>query len=266
VTSAAYLGQAWPAPFTAYVLGTAVDTRPIRLVVLRQLPLPRVHAQDAPKSLSHRDPLQTPKHTAMRASRHRPLSPKGVETGTPTCGGKTRTMVRAAPRRDPVWLHVPTPAVDRQARRHRGQRPVRTVGVVLEETGCARELVELPWRALDGAVRLGELGLALAGCVVVCGHAEVLSPRTSLGLQSRRRHPGRPSAPRWRGHPMGGGTHLSARLREEGSTARGHCPDHLERGMTHCLARRDTSGTRAQRGVRWHGTWPEATARPAPAS
>ena len=33
-SAAAYLGQARSPSFTAYVLGTAVDTRPIRLVVL----------------------------------------------------------------------------------------------------------------------------------------------------------------------------------------------------------------------------------------
>ena len=66
-SAAAYLGHAWSPPFTAYVLGTAVDTRPIRLVVLGQLPFPLVHAQQAPKSLFHHRPLQTSKCTAMRA-------------------------------------------------------------------------------------------------------------------------------------------------------------------------------------------------------
>lgn len=71
-TSGANLGHARSPPFTACVLGTAVDTRPVRLVVLGQLPLPRVHAQQASESLSHDRPFETSKCTAMRAQ-HSPL-------------------------------------------------------------------------------------------------------------------------------------------------------------------------------------------------
>ena len=65
-TLRANLGHARSPPFTACVLGTAVDTRAVRLVVLGQLLLPRVHAQQASESLSHDRLCETSQSTAMQ--------------------------------------------------------------------------------------------------------------------------------------------------------------------------------------------------------